>query len=453
MVLSAKFVFIILFLLIITSVPLGISVIYPLAVGLTLLVVNSVHKGFQLKSVLRMVLQGGVKSLIILKIFILIGAIIAVWMAGGTIGWIVYYGIKLINPTYFILSAFLISSLVSFLLGTSFGTIGTIGITLIILARSGNVDINVAAGAIIAGAYFGDRCSPMSSSANLVAAVTDTRLYVNIGNMMRTSIVPFLLTVVAYTGLSIMNPLIIQGEDISNEILKNFDITFWVSLPAIIVLLLVLIRVDVKISMLCSIVAAILVAIIFQHRTILDMAKAIWSGYTMVGESPLRTIIQGGGIQSMIKVAIIVFISSAYSGVFEGTGLLKELDGVIEKISLRHGAFPVTLLAATITSFFGATQTLSIILTHQIVKKTYGNDVSGRERLAVTLENTSVVIAPLVPWNIAGAVPAAALAVGFGYIPYACYLYLLPAFQLLCNIRPVLRAKGQLEKFLDKSHR
>lgn len=439
---NSKFIFFILFLLIIASVPLRLSIIYPLTAGLVLLIIFSVLKGFCLKNVLNMAIQGGAKSFVILKIFILIGSIIALWMSGGTIGWIVYYGIKLINPTYFILSAFLISCLISFLLGTSFGTVGTIGITLIILARSGNVNLNVAAGAIIAGAYFGDRCSPMSTSANLVAAVTDTRLYANITNMMKTSIVPFLLTICAYIFLSVKNPLVIKGEDISNEILSNFNISFWVSLPAIIILLLVLIRVDLKISMLCSIAAAVLTAIIFQHRTVLDLIKAVWAGFTMEGNSPLRTIIQGGGIQSMIKVAVIVFLSSAYSGIFEGTGMLNEVEESVLVNSKRFGSFAVTLVAAVITSIFGATQTLSILLTQQLVKKTYDNDEPGREKQAVDLENTSVVIAPMIPWNIAAAVPAAALAVGSGYIIFACYLYLLPLYELFRNNRSIWNLKN-----------
>jgi NhaC family Na+:H+ antiporter len=160
------------------------------------------RRGYLLKDLLIMMGKGSKKSLVVLKIFVLIGIITAVWRACGTISFIVYYAIAFMSAKYFILSAFLLSCLVSFLLGTSLGTVGTMGIVLMVLAKSGSVDINMAAGAVIAGAYFGDRCSPMSSSASLVAVLTRTNLYVNIKNMIKTSILPFALSIIGYIYLS-----------------------------------------------------------------------------------------------------------------------------------------------------------------------------------------------------------------------------------------------------------
>ncbi|MBP2666886.1 MAG: Na+/H+ antiporter NhaC-like protein, partial [Firmicutes bacterium] len=163
-------------------------------------------------------MAGSKQSLVVIRIFVLIGAITAVWRACGTIPFIVYHGIGLMNAQYFILSAFLLSAMVSFLLGTSFGTVGTMGVVLMVLAKSGNVDVDVTAGAIIAGAYFGDRCSPMSSSATLVAALTGTQLYLNLGNMLKTSVLPFLLSCFGYVFLSLNNPLIVGNNPIVSAI-------------------------------------------------------------------------------------------------------------------------------------------------------------------------------------------------------------------------------------------
>ena len=136
--------------------------------------------------------NGGKRAFVVLEIFLLIGIITGTWIASGTVPAIIYYGIKYMNPNFFILYTFLISCIVSFLLGTSLGTVSTVGVALILMAKGGNINIDIAAGAIIAGAYFGDRCSPMSSSAILVANLTRTNLYTNISNMFKTAVIPFI---------------------------------------------------------------------------------------------------------------------------------------------------------------------------------------------------------------------------------------------------------------------
>ncbi len=373
-----------------------------------------------------MILKGAKRSLIIIKIFVLIGAITAVWRASGTVSFIVYYGIKYMNPSYFIVSAFILSSIVSFLLGTCFGTVGTVGIVLMIMAKSGGVNIDVLAGAVIAGAYFGDRCSPMSSSANLVASITDTKLYTNIKNMLYTSVAPMLIATIAYTILSLYNPLSVNGDNIGSEILKLFNIDFVVILPAVVILVLTFFRVDVKISMLVSIISGIVIAVIYQQETIADVGRYLIAGYSSNADSFFVDIIKGGGLLSMLKVSLIVLVSSAYSGIFEGTNTFKELEVYIEGFKKRHGMFLTTVVVSIATASFGCTQALAIMLTNQLVGKMYQRDGRSKYELALDIEDTAVILAPLIPWNIGGAVPAATLTASMGFIPFAFYMYLLP---------------------------
>jgi NhaC family Na+:H+ antiporter len=375
--------------------------------------------------------KGSKKSLIILEIFVLIGAITSLWMASGTIPGIVYYGTKLISPNYFIISAFLITCLVSFLLGTSFGTVSTIGIAMIVMARAGGVNTNVAAGAIIAGAYFGDRMSPVSSSANLVAHLTETDLYVNIKNMLKTSWFPFIITVIIYLVISFMYPLSFHNNNMEHEVFGAFKINIVVLLPAISILVFSFFKVKVKLSMLTSIIIAAILGVIMQHSSIIDIIKYTITGYKMDSGSPLYSIIKGGGILSMVKTSIVVIISSAFSGIFEGTGILNSLDKIISKANSRFELFIITIIISTVTAAFGCTQALAIILTDQLVKKTYKNKGVGNTELAVDIENTAVLISPAIPWNIAGLVPATTLGVGVGFIPFAFYLFLVPVFNLV----------------------
>ncbi len=419
-------IFILFFISLLFSIYNGVSILYPLILGLVCFTLVSLRRGYTLTNLLEMMLNGSKKSLIVIKIFVLIGAITAVWRACGTISFIVYYGIAFMSAKYFILSAFLLCCLVSFLLGTSFGTVGTIGVVLMVLAKSGNVDVNMVAGAIIAGAYFGDRCSPMSSSANLVAALTNTKLYINITNMTKTAVIPFVLSVVGYIYISYGNPLAFHDNQISNEILSSFDINIIVLFPAAIILILAALRVDVKLSMSISILSGILIGLIVQHIPFWQMLKYITTGYSMDKSGFFADIIQGGGLYSMLKVSLIVLISSAYSGIFEGTGLLSEIEDFFERLSEKISVYPAIILSSIATAAFSCNQTLAVMLTHQCAYKIYEKRRLSNYRLALDMENTVILISALIPWNIAGAVPAAALSADAGFIIYAFYLFLVP---------------------------
>jgi Na+:H+ antiporter, NhaC family len=419
------------FILLISSVYIKMFVAYPLIISLVIFMLIAMNKGFGFFAVVKMAYNGGKKAFIVLRIFVIIGAIISIWIAAGTVPAIVYFGIKFCIPNIFILSAFLIASLISFLIGTSFGTIGTVGIAFMVMGRAGGVNVNVLGGAIIAGAYFGDRCSPMSSSANLIANITNTDVYVNIKNMMRTSALPFIISLVGYLVLSFVYPLNFKGTGMEDEILRTFKINPIVLLPALSVLTFALFKVEVKISMAISIVIAFTITILVQHETILNSIKYIMFGFSLNKTSPLRGIMQGGGILSMLKVATVVFISSAFAGVFEGAGILKYLEGFLDRANKREHIFIVTILLSIATAAFGCSQTLAIILTNQLAKRIYNKNSIDNYGLALDIENTAVVISPLIPWNIAGLVPATSLGITAAFIPFAFYLYLIPLLNII----------------------
>lgn len=423
--------FLLCFILFIISVLKGVFVGYALLAGLIIFLILSLKKGYKLNQVLKMAYSGGKKAFIVIQIFVLIGAIISIWMASGTVPAIVYYGIKLLNPNLFILSAFIISSVVSFLIGTSFGTIGTAGIALMVMARGGGVSVPAAAGAIIAGAYFGDRCSPMSSSANLVATLTETDIYTNIKNMIKTSVVPLILSMIIYGFVSFKYPLGAGTSRITTEIANYFHIGITALIPAIIIFLFSVLRLNVKLSMLVSILAAVVIAITVQKNSLLLTIKYMVVGYRMEGESYLKDIITGGGIISMLKVSLVVFISSAFTGIFEETGILKNVEVFAKRAKNRGQLFFVNIIISIAAAAFGCTQVMAVILTHMLVKKGYDEQNICKEEFAVDIENTAIVIAPLIPWNIAVLVPLTSLMAGFDGILYCFYLYLIPLTNLL----------------------
>ncbi len=419
------------FILLMLSVYKGINIFYPLFAGLIVFIIIAYKRGFMLKELMNMVIKGTRKSFIIIGILVLIGAITAVWRASGTVAYLVHYGIKLMNPSFFILYAFVLCSIVSFLMGTSFGTVGTIGMVLMVMVKGGDININIVAGAIMSGAYFGDRCSPMSSSANLVAAITDTDLYININNMFRTSVIPYIACIIIYGILSFNNPLHLEESRISVEIVKAFNLSWVVILPALIILVLAAFRVDVKLSMLVSIASGVVIAFLIQKESIIDILRYVVMGYSRSEHSFLGDIIMGGGIVSMLKITLIILVSFALSGVFEGTALLKDVEKWIFRLGGKIGIFAAMIATSIMAGSFGCSQTLAIMLTYQLVRNMYDSAGIDKYELAVDTENTVIVISALIPWNIAGAVPAAALTADSSYAIYAYYLYLLPLFSLV----------------------
>lgn len=413
------------------SVLNNIDTVIPLLIVLCMFFTISVKRGINVKTSFENALKGGMKSIGVLKIFVLIGAIVSLWMISGTVPGIVYYGINLIHPNLFIISAFILSSLISMLIGTSFGTIGTVGISLMVMARAGGGNIYAVAGAILSGAYLGDRSSPMSSSANLVASITNTKLYDNIKGMTKTSLLPIALTCVLYLILSLLYPVSFTNSNIIKELTTYFSINFLVLLPALIIILLSLFKVEVKISMFISMVVAGLIAYLFQHNTILDILKTAVFGFSLPINNPLYSIIKGGGITSMIKLALIVFMSSALTGIFKGANMLDFIEKSLYKIKTPSGLFLSTIITSIISAMVGCTQVLAVMLTDMTMGKTYERLGFNKKVLAIDLENTAIVIAALIPWNVAVLVPLTNLQVGSKAILFAFYLFALPLVNLI----------------------
>lgn len=403
-----------------------IPTIVPLLIGMISFSLTALHRGYKLRRIIQMLLKGMKKSLTLMPIFALIGMITALWRASGTIPFFVYYGTKIMNPDYFILFAFLLTCFVSFALGTSFGTAGTIGIVLIVLAKSGGVNTYVAAGAIISGAFFGDRCSPVSSSANLVAIVTETNLYHNVKRMFITGAIPFLATVIIYLFLSKNNPLNVTN----NELIEKFSIYFNLHMatvfPALIIFLLAAFKKSVKVSMLFSIITAILICYYFQNLTWQEIIKLMFFGYELKFDAGLSSIISGGGLMSMVSVSFVVLIASSYSGIFEGTDMLNDIHGFLAKMSEKIGVYLTTVFTSIVTCAFCCNQTLPILLTYDLMRNIYKEKGLANSHIAIDIENTVILIAELFPWSVAIAVPLATIGVGAKAIPYAVFLYLVP---------------------------
>ncbi|MBE9215383.1 Na+/H+ antiporter NhaC family protein [Plectonema cf. radiosum LEGE 06105] len=419
------------FVLLLISVFKGYFIVYPLLASIIALFFLLIKRGFKPKKLFTLAWNGSKKSFSVISILLLIGVVIAVWMMAGTVPAIVYYGIQMINPSYFIVSAFLLTIFVSLLIGTSFGTVSTIGIALMIMASGSSVNPHLIAGAIIAGAYFGDRCSPMSSSANLISIITQTKIHKNIRRMLKTTFLPLVVSTIGYLLLSIANPVKFEQQNITSEISRLFNVSPIVLLPAFAILLLAWLRIEIKISMLISIIIGLLISIYIQGYSLSDIFRYMLLGFQLSEDSTLKNIILGGGIISMAKVSLIVIVSTAFAGLFSGTKILESVEIYLKKLKSRSNLFLGTNLVGIASAAFGCTQTIAILLTEELVKDNYQENKIDNYQLAVDLENSVVVLSPLIPWNIAGLVPATVLMTDSGFIPFAFYLYFVPLFNYI----------------------
>ncbi|MGN0721607.1 MAG: Na+/H+ antiporter NhaC family protein [Anaerovoracaceae bacterium] len=418
------------------------SMIIALLIGLVAFSAAAAHKGFGFKEIGSMALEGAKDSLIVIKVMCVIGLVTAAWRVSGTITIFVYYGMKIITPSLFLLIAFLLSCLLSYALGTSFGVAGTVGVIFMTLARSGGVDPVITAGVLMSGIYFGDRGSPVSSSANMVAAVTGTEIFDNVKIMMRTALVPLAITLAVYAVLSFLNPISHVDAELVAAFEREFVLSPWVFIPAAIMLILPLLKVSVLISMGLSILSGVLVAWLIQGVALPEILKICILGYEAQGEG-LSSILNGGGLVSMLEIVFILLISSSYSGIFSGTGLLDELQEKLSMACTRLGRFAVMLIMSTCTAAVFCNQTISTLMCCDLMKKPYLDSDSSinasveasMTELAIDMENSVILIACFIPWSIGCSVPLSFFGADFHSLPFAVYMYAVPICYMLMKKR------------------
>ena len=428
----------------ITCMVAGVDTFFALLLGIVLFSVIGLRRGRKIAELWRMMWREGRKLIPLLLIFVFIGAITALWRSSGTITFFIYYGIQIIRPGIFLLVAFLLTCLLSYALGTSFGVTGTVGIILMALARSGGVDPMITAGAVLSGAYFGDRCSPASSSGLLVAAVTETKQYDNIRNMHRTGWIPLLVSAGIYGVLAATHPIRAVEEDLLTTLTDSFSISLWTVVPAVLMLVLPMVKVSISATLIVSCTAAFAVSVWVQGMTVGETLAAAVLGYAPRSEA-LTEILSGGGVLNMMSTSFAVMATGLFAGLLSGLGVLDGMKGAAEKLARRWGLFPTTVLLSLLAGMIFCNQSIIIMMVYPLMRDVYQSIGHGKEELALDVENSGIVMAALIPWNIAGAVPLQMLDAGPAAIPYMVLLYMIPICYGLTKkwlTKPLFSRKG-----------
>lgn len=408
----------------------GHSLLWALLLGLCLFFLLGLHGGYSAGALVQMAWRKGRESLIVVPVFLLIGTVMGLWRSCGTISFFLYHGLNDLAPHWFVLTAFFLSAILSFAIGTSFGVCGTAGVVLMTLANGGGVSVAVTAGAILSGAYFGDRCSPMSSCASLVAACTGTELYRNVREMLKTGALPTVLTVAFYAVLSARNPITQVDETVLTTLRTQVSLAWPVMLPAAVMLALPLLRVSVKWAMAASAATALVLTVALQGIPLWSALKIAVLGYAPA-DPLLAKILSGGGLVSMLTSSAIVFITSLYSGILEGTEALSPAKQWAERLAEKVGLFPATALVSVLVVMVFCNQSVMVIMDEQLLGESYRRRKASPLEMAMDIANSGVTMAGLIPWSIALSIPLTMLGAGLSAVPYAVLMYLLPLCYLL----------------------
>lgn len=413
----------------ITCVILNLSSLWALLLGLLLFGILGLRRGFALKELAQFAWSEGRKLTPLLIIFMLIGCTTGLWRSSGTIAWFIYHGVQIIRPHLFIIVAFLLTCLLSYALGTSFGVVGTAGIILMALGRSGGVSIPVTAGTVLAGAFFGDRCSPASSSALLVAALTETKQYDNIKMMHKTGLLPMALSLVFYGVMSWYHPLNVMDGTLLEELNSAFSLSIWAMIPALVMLVLPLFKVDIRYALGTGIVAAFAVSVFCQHMPIGELLRTAVLGYR-AAPGALQKILAGGGMVSMLECSVLVLTTGLLGGLLGGLNVFSALQKKLETVADKAGLFVATLLTSTGAAAVFCNQSIAVMLGATMMRDAYRKRGASHEEQAIDLENSGIITAALIPWSIANSIPLAMLGASANATVYAALLYLIP----LCYI-------------------
>lgn len=424
---------------------MDVTMMVPLAIGFALFTLLAMRRGFSFGEVMGFAKESLHESFIVIEIMVLIGCLTGLWRLSGTVAYFVDLGVSAIPPRVFVLAAFLLTALMSYALGTSFGVAATAGVILMSIARAGGVDTVLAAGAVMSGIYVGDRGSPASSASNLVAVLTRTDMRKNVREMLKCSLVPFLLCCAAYALLSMKSPMQSMNTDILNMLGEEFSLVWYCIIPAVLMIILPFCGVNVKWSMLVSLASAFLVAVFVQDAGVLQCLKAMAVGYD-VKNPELTDMLTGGGITSMLEVCGILLISCCYGTIFKGTGMLTAVSDKINASAGKIGRFPTMLIiSAAIVALF-CNQAASTIMQSNLAHELYGDSDAERRLKMLDMENSVILMAGMVPWCIACSVPLAMFGADIRSVPLGLYLWAVPLWWLVRR----KMTEGKQRKILEK---
>lgn len=389
------------------------------------------------------------KTMPAIFILIIVGFLVGTWMIGGTIPMMVYYGLKIINPSLLVVTAFLVTAVVSICTGTSWGSAGTIGVALMGIASGLGAPLPIVAGAVVSGAYFGDKMSPLSDTTNLAPIAAGSKLYDHIGHMLWTTGPGFIICCIVYTIVGMnLGDLSAGTPEKVTAILDTLHAVFsfnpLILLPILIVLYGSIRKKPTIPVMLISSAVAMFNGVVFQGFKLTDCFASAIGGFSLdMIHKPgidvstfipdIQTLLQRGGMLSMLSTVLIAFCAYGFAGTLAVTGSLDIVLGkMLKSVKNTFGLVLSTVVSCITAVFVTSNGQLSILIPGEMFQKEYIKRGLEPRNLSRTLEDSATVIEPITPWTAAGAYMATTLGVPtLSYLPWACLNYTGVIFALI----------------------
>jgi NhaC family Na+:H+ antiporter len=377
-------------------------------------------------------------------ILLLVGSLSASWLISGIVPAMIYYGILLINPILFLPSAVIISAIISIATGSSWTTSATIGIALIAIGKAMGIPVGIVAGAVISGAYFGDKLSPLSDTTNLAAAMSGSNLFSHIRYMLYTTIPSITITLIVFTVISFTME---TGEFSNNQYLlisiqDSFNISPLLFIVPLIVILLIIRKVSPIIALFTGTILGLIFASFIQSSYFsmspIEMYKYFMSSITTgvsidTSHSSLNDLFVSGGMEGMLGTIWLIICAMVFGGVMESIGALSRISKSLLSIGSSVFSLFVSTVASCLTiNLTASDQYLSIVVPGKMFSKAFEEKNLAPENLSRTLEDSGTVTSVLVPWNTCGAYQSSVLGVGVGeFFVYAVFNYVSPFMTLI----------------------
>ncbi len=363
----------------------------------------------------------------VILIFFSIGLLIGSWIISGTIPMLVYYGIKLINPEYIYLIGFVVPIIFSLLTGTSWGSIGTIGVVIIGIASIAGVDLGITAGAIVGGAYFGDKMSPLSDTTNLASAATDVPLYDHIQSMMYTTFPSAIIAAILFFSLSFIYPVsaevnsALATEETLTAIQSLFDFNILLIIPPIIVLVGSLKRKPTVPVMLLSAFSACVLALFIQEYSLQDLVQTLLKGFqvdmaTWVSVVPenVTVLFNRGGLYALNEAIFFTFMVFIFIGILDMVKAMPTIVNIVfKRVRKRWTLILSSLVATAFTNAFTSNQSATSFIIGDAFKPAYDKLKVSRKVLSRSIEDYGTMIETLIPWHASSLYVVATLGVSF----------------------------------------
>ena len=416
----------------------GLSPHIPMLFGVLVASLMAMRCGFSWNTIQEGMMRGISNALTSIVILMIVGILIGVWILGGVVPTLVYYGLKIMEPHYFLPAAVLICSIASLATGTSWGTTGTIGVALMGVGAGLGLPLPVVAGAVLSGAYFGDKMSPLSDTTNLAPVMAGTDLFTHIRHMMYTTFVSYTIAFVIYVVIGLRFEPGTGELGRIDTILATLDQTFVIHpllmLPPLLVLVVSFRKMPAIPGIGLGAIAGIVCAFVAQRADYATVINAAMSGYQAeTGVADVDVLLSRGGLESMLFTVSLVIVAMMFGGVMERTGQIRTIALRILAMARSTGSLILaSALTAIGSNFLLCDQYMSLVMTGRMYASAYRERGLAPENLSRVTEDAGTVVDPLVPWGSGGAYQTATLGVAtIAYFPFAFFCWISPLVTIL----------------------